>query len=130
FAVISSAGLPTPALPKILDHPRKSLHSEFPVLLDGDFSTIGIAVRNRIEDLLMLADGLIEFIHNGACIKPPVPLCLRLNGIVNLEKTRPSSRLHNGAMEIQIEFKNPVSVRVTGTRKLSQALVECSKLFH
>jgi hypothetical protein len=112
WAPVSS--LPAAALAEDVDDASEAVTAVFPVSLKSALDAVCIASDDGGDDLVVLGDGEMEVVDDGAGVEPPVALGLRLDGFVKREKAGSGAGLDDGAMEVAVEVEDAGGARVSG----------------
>jgi len=58
----------------VIDQTRQSFHAVLPTALDSDFSPVRVSLENRVNDFLVLAHGLVEFVESAQLLNEFFPI--------------------------------------------------------
>lgn len=124
---------PASALSKNVDDTGEPVTAIFPVVLQSELDSIRISCHNRCNNLIVLGNGQVQVVDDGAGIETPVTLRLRFNRLMQRQQAWSGAGFNNGAMEIPIEIEDSGGTGISDCEDLPQLIVkalQASSDFH
>jgi hypothetical protein len=102
----AESSLPASSFSENIDDMAKAFGTLEPVLLQPHLHAVGIAGFNGTDDSVVLFDGKMEILNDGAGIETPVTLGLGLYRSMEGREPRSCAALNDKPMKFAVEFKN------------------------